>query len=80
VKERQPDEVIRRRRLGLTALSSPARVGFYSVVGIPLADSLIQSGPGSFTPRVYLPGGVRCAAGRGDDADRHDGQPDSFGG
>jgi len=44
--------MIRRRRLGLTALSSPARVGLYSEVGIPLADSLIQSGPGSFTPRV----------------------------
>jgi len=51
-----------------------------SGVGIPLAGSLIQSGPGSFTPEGYLPRGVRCAAGRGDDADRHDGQPDSFGG
>ena len=79
VKERQPDEMIRRRRLGLTALSSLARAGFYSEVGVPLADSLIQSGPGSFTPRVTCRG-VRCAAGRGDDADRHDGQPDSFGG
>src|SRR5580704_8376821 len=52
VKERQPDEMIRRRRLGLTARSSPARAGFYSEVGIPLAGSLIQSSPGSFTPRV----------------------------
>ena len=52
VKERQPDEMIRRRRLGLTVLSSPARAGFYSEVGISLADSLIQSGPGSFTLRV----------------------------
>jgi len=45
VKERQSNEMIRRRRLGLTALSSPARVGFYCEVGIPLADSLIESGP-----------------------------------
>jgi len=37
--------MIRRRRLGLTARSSPALIGFYSEVGIPLADSLIQSGP-----------------------------------
>ena len=40
VKERQPDEMIRRRRLGLTALSSPARAGLRSGAGIPLADSL----------------------------------------
>jgi hypothetical protein len=72
--------MIRRRRLGLTALSSPARVGFYSEVGIPLAGSLIQSSPGLVHAEGYLPRGVRCAAGRGDDADRHDGQPDSLGG
>jgi hypothetical protein len=52
VSERHPDEMIRRRRFGLTALSSPARTGLRSGVGIPLADSLIQSGPGSFTSRV----------------------------
>jgi hypothetical protein len=52
VKERQPDEMIRRRQLGLTAPPSPARARLRSRVGIPLADSLIQSGPGSFTPRV----------------------------
>jgi hypothetical protein len=40
VKERHPDEMIRRRRLGQTALSSPARAGMRSGVGIPLADSL----------------------------------------
>ena len=33
VKERQPDGMIRRRRLGLTALSNPARAGFYSSSG-----------------------------------------------
>ena len=45
MKERQPEEMIRRRRLGLTALSSPALVGFYSEVGIPLANSLgLRSG------------------------------------
>jgi hypothetical protein len=44
--------MIRCRRLGLTALSSPARAGFYFEVGTPLADSLIQSRPGSITPRV----------------------------
>ena len=52
VKERQPDGMIRRRRFGLTAPPSLARAGFYSGAGIPLADSLIQSGPGSFTPWV----------------------------
>jgi len=35
VKERQPDEMIRRRRLGLTAPLSLARVGLRSRVGIP---------------------------------------------
>ncbi|HJY95439.1 MAG TPA: hypothetical protein VJ371_10805 [Streptosporangiaceae bacterium] len=44
--------MIRCRRLGLAALSSPARAGFYFEVGTPLADSLIQSRPGSITPRV----------------------------
>jgi len=51
VKERHPDEMIRRRRFGLTALSSPARGGLRSGVGIPLADSL-PSGSGSFTSWV----------------------------
>jgi len=32
--------MIRRRRLGQTALSSPARAGMRSGVGIPLAGSL----------------------------------------
>jgi hypothetical protein len=52
VKERQPDGMIRCRRLGLAALSSPAGAGFYFGVGTPLAGSLIQSRPGSITPRV----------------------------
>jgi len=52
VKERHPDEVIRHGRFGLTAPPSPARAGFYFEVGTPLADSLIQSRPGSITPRV----------------------------
>jgi len=32
--------------------AEPGRAGLRSRVGIPLADSLIQSVPGSFTPRV----------------------------
>jgi len=40
VKERHPDEMIRRRRFGLTAPPSPARAGLRAGVGIPLADSL----------------------------------------
>jgi len=51
VKERQPDEMIRRRRLGLTALSSPARAGLRSGAGILLAGSH-PSGSGWFTSWV----------------------------
>jgi len=57
VKERHPDEMIRHGRFGLTAPPSPARAGLRAGVGIPLADSLIQSGSGSFTSWVTC-----CAA------------------
>jgi len=57
VKERQPDGMIRRRRLGLTALSSPARVGFYSEVGIPLPTP--SSSPARARSRRGLPAARR---------------------
>jgi len=80
VKERHADAMIRRRRFGLTAPPGPARAGLRAGAGIPLAGSLIPSGPGWFTPRVTCRAARGCAAGRGDDADRHDGRPDSSGG
>ena len=79
VKERHPDEMIRRGRFGLTAPPSPARAGLRSGAGIPLA--------GSFPVRLglvhvvgYLPRDVRCTAGQDDDAHRHDSRRDSSGG
>ena len=79
VNERQPDGMIRRRRFGLTAPPGPARAGLRSGAGIPLAGSLpVRPGLGHVVG--YLPRGVRCAVGRGDDAGRHDGRRDSSGG
>jgi hypothetical protein len=59
VKQRHADEMICRRRFGLTAPRARPGAGLRSGAGIPLADSLTKSGSGSFTSWGYLLRDVR---------------------